>query len=158
VQLNRPNAKPRNVSRNFMKIVVDNTELSFKSPFYLAPNEWESTVYYLNYQLDFMFSEDIFNESKIDWSIIKTFVSSILKNVDTIQNSGASALEKLYGTDEFYELAGIELENFNDNIFNFKTYFVLEPKKKALINSGLSHYVYFTSINHTVSLIKAERI
>src|SRR5690554_4408119 len=103
-----------------MKIVVNNIELEFKSPPYLKPDEWESTLYYQNYQLDFMFSDNIFNEFKIDWTIIKNFIDSVIENVDIIQKNGASALEKLFGTEELYELAGIELQNFDNNIFNFK--------------------------------------
>jgi len=146
-----------------MKIVVNNIEFSFEKWNEPDSKIWCSTIYLSKYELDFMFDETLFwinetSELKIDWELIEKFIENILDNIEVIQDKGSLALEKLYGTMDFFEIGGIELKKFDAEHFEYKTTYFLEPKKHALVNTGLRHYVYFSYNNGILSLNKAIRI
>ncbi len=146
-----------------MKIVVNNIEFSFEKWNEPDSKIWCATIYLSKYELDFMFDETLFwinetSELKIDWKLIEKFIENILDNIEVIQEEGSLALEKLYGTMDFFEIGGIKLKKFDAEHFEYKTTYFLEPKKHALVNTGLRHYVYFTYNNGILSLKKAIRI
>ena len=146
-----------------MKTVVNNIEFSFEKWNELNSKIWCATIRLSKYELDFIFNETLFwidetNELKIDWKLIEKFIENVLNNIETIQEKGSEALEKLYGTLDFFEIGGIELKKFDEQYFEYKTTYFLEPKKHALVNTGLSHYVYFSYKNDILSINKATRI
>lgn len=143
-----------------MKIVVNNIEFSFEKWNVPDSKIWSATIYLTKYELDFMFDETIFlisetSELKIDWNVIEKFIENVLNNIETIQDKGSLALEKIYGTMDFFEIGGIKLKKFDHEYFEYKTTYFREPKKHALVNTGLRYNVYFSYHNSILSLNKA---
>ena len=170
-------AKPRNVSRNFMKIVVKNNKLIFsKVPetFINGENriseEWTSTTMFNDYELDFEFNETIFKSNEtlkidIDWEIIEELIKHVFENIDVIQTKGASVLENLFQQvfgDEYLEkwkgyfkAGGIQLKKFRKmesnpffgSFLEYEVYYFLESKIDYLIDPYHSYTVNFSNYN-----------
>lgn len=122
-----------------MTTVIDDIEFNFKERYDYDSKVWESTVYYKNYEIDFILKEEHFlaKDKEPNLKLINQFINHILGNVDTLQKEGAQALEQAFGKDYYFDICGIFLENFNEEriegivkyYFDYRILYVLEKKK-----------------------------